>query len=478
MANLIDTILDRLAERISRDLIGGNKRADTLLELRRYRLGRVPEQLKRSRYGHNDNVALNFCGLVIDRGVSQTIGKGVKLRFEGDDTESESNQAKYVRAVLDANKQEVLFHRSLLFSGEDGTGFWMLIPDGVTDQEGALYPRILALDPLFMTINTRFGDVDIIESYAHEFKEFDPITKKEIAFKKVVRRDFEAVDEKWIIEDYQKAGERWTLVQSPTWEYPFSPIIHWQNLPSTDTVYGTPDITDDLRLLQDHINFDASNVNKILRLWAHPQLVIKGTYNQNMNIGPDEAIIVPPEGGVELLSPVGDLPGANNYLRMLRQAFFDISRTVDVDSLSDKLGALTNFALRVLYQDNMDKINTKRELFGDALEELARRLQEMGNLQPVEVEVIWPDWMPKNDAEVIVTQQQEHDLGVVSLQTIAEERGRDWEQEQERIKTEKEATDNVGTFLLRMANRGQETNVMPQNVQNLTAAGEERGNNQ
>ena len=55
-----------------------------------------------------------------------------------------------------------------------------------------------------------------------------------------------------------------------------------------------------------------------------------------------------------------DLASSQTYLMTVRQGLFDITRTVDISSMNDKLGALTNFGLRVLYQDSLSKNETKK----------------------------------------------------------------------------------------------------------------------
>ncbi len=79
-----------------------------------------------------------------------------------------------------------------------------------------------------------------------------------------------------------------------------------------------------------------------------------------------------------------DLTSSQQFLMNLRQSLFDISRTVDITSLSDKLGALTNFGLRVLFLDAMAKIGTKQEIYGEALTEINHRLLVIGEIDPVD----------------------------------------------------------------------------------------------
>ena len=123
---------------------------------------------------------------------------------------------------------------------------------------------------------------------------------------------------------------------------------------SADDIYGRP-TTDDLIGLQDKLNFIAANINKIIRLHAHPK-------NINYGFGADNKDVVTLDVGEVLtannadawwktIEMQSDLKSSSDFFLTLRQAFFDVARSVDIDSVGDKLGALTNFGLRVLYQD-------------------------------------------------------------------------------------------------------------------------------
>ena len=118
-------------------------------------------------------------------------------------------------------------------------------------------------------------------------------------------------------------------------------------------------------------------------------------------------LLIPETSDVIQLDQLGDLTGAMAFIKTLRQAMFDCARVVDIDSLGDKLGALTNFALRVLYQDNLSMIDTHRELFGDAIEELIIRLQQISEMEAIEATVVWPDFLPENDAEISAAYQSD-----------------------------------------------------------------------
>jgi hypothetical protein len=253
----------------------------------------------------------------------------------------------------------------------------------------------------------------------------------------MIARDMLAETERWTITDYLSINGVWEMWGEEEWPFPFCPILHWQNLPTIDGPCGEPDITQDVVDLQDRYNMLASNMSKVLRLTAHPQKVLKnGDLGTSVDLGPDKIV---------------KISGDNTDLYPL----FDITRTVDIDSVSDKLGALTNFGLRVLYQDNSAKMHTKQELFGDMLEELVRRLQILAGMTTIKAEAKFKDFIPENPAELAQLYQGELAMGVVDKQTVSKKLGYDWDQVQERMSQEQAAGDNVGAALLRAFDRGQ-----------------------
>src|SRR5690606_18600929 len=126
---------------------------------------------KRSRAGVDDNLVINFSGLIVNRSVSMLLGGGVKFDLPG---EGETPADQYIQAVMDANKQEILLLKAALLASEQGTGYLKIIPDAITytmrtpaevDEaknvvrqaaaQEIVLPRIVALDPAIVRIDTR-----------------------------------------------------------------------------------------------------------------------------------------------------------------------------------------------------------------------------------------------------------------------------------------------------------------------------------
>jgi hypothetical protein len=151
-----------------------------------------------------------------------------------------------------------------------------------------------------------------------------------------------------------------------------------------------------------------------------------------------------------------DLSSSLNFIRYLRQAMFDVARSVDIDSLADKLGALTNFGLRVLYQDALSKLEEKRGLYGEGIVEINHRLLELAGAPDTDGGlVVWPDILPIDAIGQSQALRTDVEIGLVSKQTAAGMRGYTWEDEEERMAGEKAAGDNLGAALLRTFGQGE-----------------------
>ena len=89
--------------------------------------------------------------------------------------------------------------------------------------------------------------------------------------------------------------------------------------------------------------------------------------------------------------------------------------------MADKLGSLTNFGLHVLYGDAIDKNSTKRELYGDAILELNRRLlviagYEMEASNPGKI--TWGEALITNVLEDMQADQLALGMGIIDKETI------------------------------------------------------------
>jgi hypothetical protein len=434
-----------------------------------YARGVQDKQIKVKRNQQDDNIALNFVSLVIERSISMLFGKGITFDLPGDE---ETKQDLYLGEVWDLNRQEILLHKATQFATTIGTGYLKIMPGTYESAElpniGA--PRLVPINPMWMAIETEPEDMERVVRYTARYTIEDE-DGEDVARKEVIERILGATDDEaigadkpvaWKISNYmnsRETGNKWELMGPPVmWQWEFPPLLHWQNLPDADSVYGQSDIIDVIDL-QDRVNFVASNISKIIRYHAHPKTWGRGGAMSRTSWGADEVIMFKGDAALlQNLEMASELGSSAQFLNTLRQSLMDITRTVDISSMADKLGALTNFGLRVLYQDALAKLATKRKLYGEALVELNSRILQLAGWQGDDADggvVVWPEALPADELETGKALQLDLGMGLVSKQTAAGQRGYEWEKEQERLEEEAASGDNIGAALLRNFNRGQ-----------------------
>jgi uncharacterized protein affecting Mg2+/Co2+ transport len=466
--SIFDPIYDRVAEAISGRL-GGDKDA---IQRRKYYVGDQKPPLRVLPNKADDNVLINFVGLVVDRSISHVLSGGVVFDLpdlevidqNGKATKQDTDQQKYIDALYELNKQNMLLLNAVINGGVYGTGYIKIKPDGLTDPyTEETYPRLIALNPEYLTIETDPQDQERVIAYIVQYKVGNIVYRETTRLAN--RNDFfldedgnsqPVPTETWVIVNEVSIddGHSWITKDMQNFPYPFPNIIHWKNLPSLNSIYGSSDI-DDVLGMQDKSNFVNSNIQKQVRLQSHKQPWGRGvTKADNLNVGADSMIqLNGANAEIGVMDFQTDISGSLQFERDLRQSLFDVAREVDITSITDKIGALTNFGLRVLYSDSLAKNDTKRQLIGEALLELNRRLLVMKGYEGEDTrpgEIKWKDPLPVNILEKLQAQTAELDNGTVDKQTIAEENNRDWKVVKERLQEEKVAGDGlIGSAIMR-----------------------------
>lgn len=438
-------------------------RIEDALNLRDYAQGAHRRQMRVKPGGGDDNLATNFTGLIVERGISLLYGSGITFKHDDD------NAQAWLDEVWAANKQAQTLYRLAQFGGVYGTPYVKIIPDGLT-WKGKTYPRLVVLHPLWMRIDCETEDLGRVEKYVVEYafeERGQTYIRREITRLYNPQEGLDGAPQAevydpaagWVVERYiRKAGGGgygWMPDgDSVIWPYMFPPIMHWQNLPDGESQYGRSDIGDVIDL-QDRYNFVTANVSKVIRNHAHPKTWARDLGQMDKaSWGADEMILAnSPNAMIANLEMASDLTSSRAFALDLRQAIFDVARTPDITSVADKIGSLTNFGLHVLFMDALNKNNTRRELYGDGLTEINRRLLVLGGLADETTAdggtIVWPAPMPENDLEEAATLEKDLGLGLVSKETASGARGYDWATEQERMQSDQAQTQTVGALALK-----------------------------
>lgn len=422
-------------------------RARTFKKAWDYYYGKHAKPLKVRPGQTDDNVVVNYTRKIVNAGVSFLFGKD--LNFELDET-TDTNAEQWLREVWRANKQMTLLQKLALNGGVTGHAFIRILL-----QPGRPYPRLIVLDPSTVTVRWDPNDIDDVLYYKVEYSAIDPKTGKPVGVRQLIERDESGL--RWHITDQRRAAANaiWQTVATATWPHPWAPIVDCQNLPAPNSYWGDPDLDDDVLALNNALNFNFSNVGRIIRFHAHPKTWGRGFNAPELNVAVDETIVLSNEKAeLHNLEMQSDLGSSIEYIKQLREALHEIAEVPEVASGKvEDIGNLSGVALAILYGPLLEKTEKKRRTYGDMLVELNRRLLALGGFGEDNRTVLhWPSLLPsdpKVDREVAMLDKE---LGV-SEDTLLQKLGYDPGLEREKREA---SAQQLGDQLLAAFEREQE----------------------
>lgn len=480
-------------------------RIEMIQAARKYYDGDHPHYLKIRKGEKDHNIVINLCKALIRKSVAWLFGdfeNGDTLKFsiktadnptdasqergpadnapEADGRNGKPDQTQqqevatqaadqWLSDVWEANGGAQFMLKMGRRTSIAGHGFIKILPaDDPANDTGK--PKLILLKSELVSVIRRQDDDDTAEAFVIEWIE-KRLVGGQIADVKV-RQIITRMGEVWVFAQFNDTGQnpdnRWIAEIGPdVWRFAWCPIVDWQNT-SADAYYGESDLGD-LPVINNALNFTASNVNKILYTHGHPRTVGTGFAASALQDTAVDAFwtIENENAKVQNLEMQSDLASAFSYLQFLQQSFWDIGRDVDLGSLRDRIGQVTNFGLRVLANSAISKLGEKRLNYGKAINQINRIMLELGGHEVRDTEIHWINPLPEDSTEEVDRLQKEIEMEITSRQTAAEERGRDWEQEQERIEKEKASTQNIGGALLSAFEKGSSFSPMPAARQRL-----------
>jgi hypothetical protein len=409
----------------------------------------------------DDNVIINLCAQAIDKGVVFFAPDAPTLLFPGETPQpgDESPVQRALEAFWEHADLEAFVTDAALAGFISGHLFCKLLPP----ERAGDPPSVAVLDTRHVTAMWDVMNTKRALWYRLEWELDSETTRRQDIVPDWLLVEGEGApaydpDSTWTIIEYEKARttqNKWAEQGRDAWAYPFSPIVQWKNGPAPHTFYGPSDLRH--YRLNDAVNFVASNSLRIIKYHAHPRTIGVGVNaDQVKETSIDGFFSIPADASVQNLEMRGDLASSMQMLDRLRSAFFTQMRTVDWSSQSDKVGQLTNFGLRVLFDDMMEQTEAKRRVYGQGIAEISRRaVIIMGHAAPEPPALEWPDPLPQARLELVQAAQMEQQLGFTSNRTLAADLGRDFDEEIERKSTEaQEGGDMLGSLLANIGRAG------------------------
>ena len=439
----------------------------------KYYSGDHPDPLKRRASDPNYNVILNFAGQALDTMVAFLGVPHFEIPGASTDSPDGSGQTKSAQQLAlegfwDANDLKLLIVDLLLSGFIAGHTFLKLLPpapslvDGTPDE--ATVPRVELIDPKLVTVFWSSYRLPLFWRLSWKVDETERRTQDIVPEQLIVQQPGEVDAEtetppmRWhIIEWMEKNGRSRQLVGEDVWDYPFAPILDGKNAPMPFDYYGRSDLSDAAIKKNNAANFVASNIQKIIFHHAGPQTVITGGKLPDDFISGPGVVLddLPADAKVTNLEMVSDLASSSQQLMMLRSAFFENLRVVDRASVKDKLGDLTNFAVRMLYGAQLDAGYDKQSRYGRLLAEAGRRALALIGQPAERVNDVWDDPLPQDRSETVQAVAVEDKLGIVSATTLLGELGHDPAVEaSNRAREQTDRQRAVGDMLAGLGNRG------------------------
>lgn len=433
-----------------------------------YYEGKHRKPLLPDKSGVDDNVILNKMRLIVNKAVSSLMGTTDQGAIKGpdfdvvdrDETQEEvsaprrlmrsigralkpkaqpSDNQKRLDAIWKANKKAIFLQDMGVSGANTGHVYVKLLPDGAQDPDTGEknLPRFILLNPENCTVFWDAEDITRVLWYRYEY-EYETGARRVTRVREDTVRNLTDKGEdmgSWRVVTYEATGSigaivgKWTEKTTVDWPFPWSPVHAWKNQPAPFSFYGQDDIRETGNV-QDGLNFTASNIQRIIKYHAAPRTIGTGFEAEDIQ---ETAVnrfysIAAADAKVYNLEMQSDLSSSMAYVSLLESGIFDSAGQLNPRTVQDKLGAITNFGLRVLNQDSLQVTGTKRLLYGEGLVELCQHGLETVGVTNAKVEAHWPDPLPTDPFSTAQALDIDRRNGL-SQETYLERRGYDPEAE-------------------------------------------------
>lgn len=409
--------------------------------------GHHPDSLKvKDQNDPDDNVTLNYCRLIVDKGISFLYGRPPQIDVGGGTAQT------ILDGILAANNFPLLLKQFALNGGVAGHGYIRIFDPGVATKP----IRLVNLDPQTVTPVWADDDYQDVHRWKIQWNAAAPDDSDEKAV--VYRHRIDRADSGtfWDIVEETGSGEgdRWVETARSKWPFAFSPIVHCQNLPVPNEFFGQPDLTQDLIELNHRLNDLASNMGKMVRLFAHPRPWLKGVAPgaDGVDVAPDEVWHLPPNAEAGVLKYDASLTSSIELYERLKDAFHEKARVPRIATGKlENIGQLSGLALSILYQPLIEKTEDKQGTHEPMLEDLAGRILAVArSSQSQDASVNWPALLPTDPLAERQAAILDLQLGA-SKKTILEALGYDADAE---AKLKAEEPDAIGAAAMAAFDQG------------------------
>lgn len=399
----------------------------------------------------DDNVLSNRIKPVVRMGIGFLFGKEIEISVE----EGAPQEAQdFLNDVWGRKERRIpLLQKLAMNGGVSGQAFLRIVPDNKGDY------RLITIDPATVFMETAPQDCETVLCFCIQYSQSEKINgqPKTVYYREEIMRVDPNSDENEEYEDENAEGidddvtwqiQHWTAVANPgttpkqlnwipagepiSWDYPFPPIFHCQNMIIPNDPWGEPDIEVDLIGMNEALNLTLSSTNRIEKIYADPWVWGSGLAESVIDKQPGRVTIVPPEAKLEAVNIVSDVPNALAFSDDLRSDMDEMTRVPGVATgrLKDMpRGNVSGIALELLFMSLLMKTEEKRCLYGELIIEVSKALLVLNNMsEDIDITLAWQNPLPSDNLQAAQYSLILKQLGI-SNTTIQRNLGFDPEEE-------------------------------------------------
>lgn len=403
----------------------------------------------------DDNVLENQCAGIVDGGVNFLFGLELDISVEEDAPEEAQ---VFLDGVWGRKERRIPLLQDLgLNGGLAGTGFLRIVPS----KRGKIY-RLVIVDPAIVSVRTAPQDCETVEVYHLEYCEKQEVNGKdqnvyyceEIALidpdqDEADQGDDEMadVDASWMIQHWTRVGDRgeWVPAGEPIlWAYPFAPIFPCKNLPRPNSFWGKPDITPDIVGLNNALNLNESDINRLGKINGSPIITAVGVGDSDIDHKPGRIITLPGlDSKILAVQIAGDIANMRAFSEDLRSSIDQISCFPGVATgriTAMPRGDMSGVAVALMYLPALKKTSGKQMRYGELIINVSKALLILAGMSgDIDITLTWANPLPTDNLPVVQAAVAKQALGY-SKTTLIRETGGDPDAEAELKAAEDEQT--------------------------------------
>ena len=395
-----------------------------------YYAGRHKQHLKVKPGTINHNITKNLFLQAVDRTKAFLIPAMPKLEL---DEMAETDDEEWLRRCWKAAGAAAIL-ADLAHNGcMAGHIFAKILPP----EEGQLYPQLLNLNPANALCWWHAENHTKVLWYELRYG----------TGKNEKRQDIVKTGSTWAIYEYKRKQDSsvvtgaagWELSgEGEEWPYPLGPIVDWQHVRKPNFYYGESEAVD--LDLNDGVNKVASNTSKILHHHAYPKTFLKGVKGGKVQETGIEGLlsVENEQADAKNIEMQSDLASSRNFTADLEDSYLAQRRIVVLKGAVADFQRVTNLGIQELYVDQNAKIRELHWNYDGGIEGISLRFLMLDGREYVDREVTahWKEALPQDPTVQVAVLEKDRQMGLVSKETLSEERGYNYGEEQARIDEE------------------------------------------